>query len=661
MILLELALLGVRNFQQITRFEFCPGLNFVQGGNGSGKTTLRDALLFSLFDHTPEESEKIIHRSCPSTCQSAITFKIKNGEVYRLAKDFIKNVGILSKYDPSTRKFITIEKRRENVLRWLQQVCGGLEGHQISYYFSLDRSRLPSVSAGRIKTEETSSFSAMGGPIGHSKVDVAFGPESQENTTRKLKRLQELKALAEKAEQVYQLEEQLSDAQSRVGILKRKLSDLKEVDWELEQINEKIGAFTGLEGTPEHLRQLVEEFEEKLGERNREHRTLEEDRTLLEHQISMIPAGPIYKRKAFLMGALATSLSFGAGLFVSLSGIYQHLYLVGLLMGLGFMAASIIVDARWLSRKKILADKLHGKLKNMELLEARFRRVNAKFFELLKKTHTDSVQAFKEKMNAYDLLSATHQRLLEESKRVLEGKEPPALQQEYEEKSGLVQEIEREIKNYHEIPPDLPSLYEEIRAVEKELASASGGRGQASLQQSASGGSGEVTQPSDGKDIPANYGNGLHDPIKMLLQDPLVRSHGQVSSTAREIFTKLSLGAYRDLMILDSSTASSALGGLGGGRVGLFAKDSSDPVPLEELSSGTLDQVFISLYLGFLMTLGHNHPFPLLLDDPLLTLDPQRQKIVLDILRDLSQKRQVILLSHMPYPIRDGERQIRLI
>ncbi|MGH7273618.1 MAG: hypothetical protein ACREIQ_04080, partial [Nitrospiria bacterium] len=273
-------------------------------------------------------------------------------------------------------------------------------------------------------------------------------------------------------------------------------------------------------------------------------------------------------------------------------------------------------------------------------------------------THTDSVEAFKEKMNAYDLLSAARQRLLEESKRVLEGKEPPALQQEYDEKSGLAQEIEREIKNYHEIPPDLPSLYEEIRAVEKELASASGGQGQARLMQSASGGSGEVTQPSDGKGIPANYGNGLHDPIKMLLQDPLVRSHGQISSTAREIFTKLSLGAYRDLMIMDSSTASSALGG---GRVGLLAKDSSDPVPLDELSSGTIDQVFISLYLGFLMTLGHNHPFPLLLDDPLLTLDPQRQKIVLDILRDVSQKRQVILLSHMPYPIREGERQIRLI
>ena len=84
MILLELAVLGVRNFQQITRLEFSPGVNLIQGGNGSGKTTLRDTLLLSLFGQTPEQYHTLIHGSSRSTCQSAITFQTKNGDVYRL-------------------------------------------------------------------------------------------------------------------------------------------------------------------------------------------------------------------------------------------------------------------------------------------------------------------------------------------------------------------------------------------------------------------------------------------------------------------------------------------------------------------------------------------------------------------------------------------------
>ena len=125
MILLELALLGVRNFQQITRLEFSPRLNFIQGENGSGKTTLRDTLLFSLFGHSPEEGQSLIHSSSTSTCQAAITFRVKNGEVYRLAKDFVKDIFILSKLDPSIKKFIPIEKRKENVLRWVQDKIMG--------------------------------------------------------------------------------------------------------------------------------------------------------------------------------------------------------------------------------------------------------------------------------------------------------------------------------------------------------------------------------------------------------------------------------------------------------------------------------------------------------------------------------------------------------
>jgi DNA repair exonuclease SbcCD ATPase subunit len=639
MILLELALLGVRNFQQITRFEFSPGLNLIQGGNGSGKTTLREALLFSLFGHSSEQAQSLIHPSSASTCQAAITFKAENGEMYRLAKDFVKDIVILSKYDPSIKKFLPIEKRKENVLRWLQQQCGGLNGSQISHYFVLDRSRLASSyrDPGEPRQAEVSTL------VEPPAVQTVFESKRPQDSAAKQKRLQELKAIADQAEQLFQLEEQLSDAQSRVGVLKRKLADMKKLDQELEQILEKAKPFAALEGTTEQLQQLVEEFEEKLTERNREYQSLEDDRSLLEHQLVLVPTDPIYKNKTFIAGGVATILSFVSGLFVSLPGLYQHLYLLGLLIGLALMAIAVIMDMGWLSRKKILEDKIHGKLKNIELLEARFRRENIKFFDLLKKTNTDSVDAFKEKIKAYDFLLGSRQRLCEEQERLLEGKESEALQLEFEEKSGLIQELTKKIKGYQNIPSDLPSLREEIRILEKELAFSSGGQ-----RYTLSSGPSVQTDLPTQFEVSVKTENGNHDSIKGLMQDPLAGNVNRLLDAARGVFKKLSRGAYTDILLQDSS------------HINLLPNNSSTPVPLETLSHGTLDQVFLSLYLGLIMNWGSGYPFPLLLDDPLLTLDSNRQEIILETLREIGKERQVILLSTAPYSTKEGDRQIRL-
>lgn len=642
--ILEVALLGVRNFQKVTRLEFCPGLNLVLGNNGSGKTTLRDALLWGLLGQSREQAQTLYGRSGSAACQAAITFKAQNGEVYRLAKDFMKDIGILSKLDTPTQKFIPIEKRKDNVLRWLQQQCGGLDGQRIAHYFSLDRYRLPSNLPGRGKPQQTE-VSTL---VDTTRLQSLKEPTVQGESVDKVKRLQELKKSAEKAEQAFQIEEQLTDTQSRVGVLKRKLSDLKKVEQELEQINERAAVFAGLEGTIEQLEQFIEEFEERLRERNREHQTLEEDRSLLEHQLNFIPTDPVYKNKLFLSGVGITALSLGIGLFLTLPGLYQHLYLLGLLIGIGLLGASIVIDMRWQSRKKLLEDKLQNKLKNTELLEARFRRENAKFFDLLKKTNTDSLDGFKEKVKAYELLRVSRKRLMEEKERILEGKEQEALKKEYQEKLALMEDLQKKLKNYEGIPADLPSLREEISILEKEVAA----QKRFPLQQSITAEKDtqasltQLTNPS------SRPGNGTYGPIGGLLQDPLIPDRPKFFGTVREIFQKVSSGANLDLAF-DASCPPDE-------QITLTPVGSSTPLQLKELSPGILDQIFLSIYLGLLMNLGPDYNFPVLLDDPFLTLDQKRQEMILEVLREIGKSRQVILLSYVPYPPKNGDRQIRL-
>jgi ABC-type cobalamin/Fe3+-siderophores transport system ATPase subunit len=58
--------------------------------------------------------------------------------------------------------------------------------------------------------------------------------------------------------------------------------------------------------------------------------------------------------------------------------------------------------------------------------------------------------------------------------------------------------------------------------------------------------------------------------------------------------------------------------------------------------------------------LSQSYPFPLILDNPLPFLDPPHQLMVLDILREIAQNRQVLLLSSVAYPSRTSDHLIIL-
>ena len=67
--------------------------------------------------------------------------------------------------------------------------------------------------------------------------------------------------------------------------------------------------------------------------------------------------------------------------------------------------------------------------------------------------------------------------------------------------------------------------------------------------------------------------------------------------------------------------------------------------PLHHLSSGTADQVFLSLALSTLVQFS-DVPFPLLLDDPFASLDSRSKEIAGKILKQVAKKHQVILFSN---------------
>ncbi len=97
---------------------------------------------------------------------------------------------------------------------------------------------------------------------------------------------------------------------------------------------------------------------------------------------------------------------------------------------------------------------------------------------------------------------------------------------------------------------------------------------------------------------------------------------------------RLTGGRYREVRIDDD--------GLG---FDVRSTERGDWVPVTELSRGTLDTVYLAARMGLVRLMTGDRRPPLILDDPLVTLDDERAERALGVLRELAADFQVIYLT----------------
>ena len=77
----------------------------------------------------------------------------------------------------------------------------------------------------------------------------------------------------------------------------------------------------------------------------------------------------------------------------------------------------------------------------------------------------------------------------------------------------------------------------------------------------------------------------------------------------------------------------------------VFAPERDDWVPVAALSQGTLDVVYLAARLGLVRLVTGDRRPPLVLDDPFVTLDDERARRALELLRRVADDFQVIYLT----------------
>lgn len=79
----------------------------------------------------------------------------------------------------------------------------------------------------------------------------------------------------------------------------------------------------------------------------------------------------------------------------------------------------------------------------------------------------------------------------------------------------------------------------------------------------------------------------------------------------------------------------------------VYSNEKNDWVdPINELSRGTIDQIYFLVRLGFLKLITENKNIPIILDDPFVTADAHRKESLREVVNEIAKQHQVILFTN---------------
>ncbi len=307
------------------------------------------------------------------------------------------------------------------------------------------------------------------------------------------------------------------------------------------------------------------------------------------------------------------------------------------------------LDFAKVNRRKTLETRLRENERQRMRIESNFKKENAACLDLLRKSGCADIPALKSKISEYEHYRLAKRELETERDDLFGGKTIEELRAETETLRRDISEIEQTLKNSSTLPSDLTLIAEEVRTIERELAAPSADVAVAKSPAPLKAVSAEAGALPDG--TPMDWVQS--DPsLEPCLENPAI--HSILAERLSEWKTLASRWLTRLLPRLEGEFT------IGDALRPAFASPHPGPGRWETLSSGERDLAYLIYHLSLTQTIARTFPHPLFLDNPLTVLDTRRQLAILDILREMSQNRQVLLLSSITIPAQAGDHRIQL-
>lgn len=658
--IVELALYGIRHVQSMTRLAFGPGLNVLSGGVGTGKSTMSELIVALLCPELTDWFRPFVHPHHPERAQAAVVFQADDGAFYRVIRDFVKERISLTKIvspGQTAGGLPPLASDGPSVKTELDRLFHGLTAEQIYRHWLFSPARLSSSPAFPPAYPITGgSPNGAASTAGRAAAVVQAGSSVQSPAVRSPasnSRLEELKYALAKTEETLALDEQAMAAQDRASSLKQKLTQLGRLAEERDALQNELKGFPGFDQLQPGYVALIEGLAERQRSLHNHLDGAQAQLQELEADRAALPSQPIFLQRRFQVGVGLIGLALLIALFVNLPGLFRYVFLALLFPGLGILVLSVVNDMRIQSARAAIDGKIKSLKKEKETAEKQFNREQKPALELLALTKCDSVEQFKERSRNVDRLHDQIERLTDEQTQILNGQPLEQLQQQLQTLTAEAHTLEERVREAASIAAktgmgDVASLQAEIARLESGQSGGAGSAGDSSLVDFGDALDAKSTMP------PGQGTAAARSALTWLevLQAAWPHNHPTLQTAVSTLFSRLSGGGYGKAEWSD-------------GRLCVQARDQREIDP-ELLSGGQRDLLAVACFLApwltartekSTVTLGR---FPLLLDDPFLSLDSAAQSAFIQLLRSLAASQQILLATRLPVPEQSGDHRIAL-
>ncbi|MDA8219746.1 MAG: AAA family ATPase [Dehalococcoidales bacterium] len=670
--------LVLRDFRRFAHFaaDFAPGLNVVLGNNEEGKSTLREALTLALFQSPNTSDKKVLAlRRWGAAEQFALelTFAAE-GETYHLAKDFQARTATLTAAGSGERlqdaKAIqrrladllglgsravfesTVRVSQRDIARLTEEkevadglqrvVTGGEEDVRVSQVLAeLDRAlgqlrrnsranpgplvALPEAIARREEAlaQKRRTFARAGEARGQLAAQETALAAAREDLATK-------EALLQGCAKRLQLEDELAAAEREEAALDARLAQVEELDRTIARLEAELPAYAPvLALSAERMAEMLALAGQAAG-------------VGTEKASPNVPGkGPRPLRTAWVVAGAVLVLLGLAGALAQPALLLLALVGAGLLLwewqrsrGDGDARAEVArLRAEERAREATLAvQKLAAMLAEVGCTSAAEVQARRRAGEDLDRRLRES-KARREGLLAGESAAELAERRRAVSKRIRDIKEEmaePALRLAAVDQAG-----------YQRLQRGVASLRDEVAALEASLA--------------------DLRVEARVNRVALDEVHALEEELAALRERlAAATERQQVLSLAREVVVQ----AWESTMVTAQEVLAEELGRyvaeITAGRysralveptkleIHLMAPERPDPVRVAvdgELSTGTVEQVYLAARLALAKLLAQGRRPPLILDDPFVTFDGPRTAAVLALCRRLAAEQQILLFT----------------
>jgi ABC-type molybdenum transport system ATPase subunit/photorepair protein PhrA len=510
--------------------------------------------------------------------------------------DFAKETFHILKWDPNGKSFTPAARDASALDQFWRSECDGLPLETVRVL---------------VAWSPRSTFTPGGdaAPDFIGGIPVPAHALTSEERSAKVQRLAELNTRLAEAERSERADDERAEAAAKEAELRSRLASLNALRARREASAERKDEMTPFLQVPRDLDAQLEGYVKAIPALHEERTALEEETGALALEIEGLAAQSLLKAPIFLAGAGLTVLSFLAGAIITLTGWMQHLYLIGLVGGLGLLIASLALDFRRLSQKKSLEARRDERVTKASHLEDRLKKSYAALIALMTRTKCPDPETLQAKRRAALDWAAEQADFDRKEKAMLRGATRDAIEADWQAAKARIEALLREVGER----VDVESLRDAIGLLTRELEAPTAGAARPTAP----------SAPSAGV-------------------DPLQAHAAEINACLLRLSE-------------DRLEALSARNG-----AVLVRRRGGSEAPLDALSAGEARVARVAIAVGAWAARHAGLDFPLLLDDPLSALDPKTRAVLLDTLTRLGAGRQIIVFANEPAPNVSGITQTAL-